>query len=45
MLPSGNHHLEGHSGGYQKGHLWGGINYIDHGTGMHVRGRYGEESL
>jgi hypothetical protein len=29
----------GIQGGYQKGRLWGGINYIDHGTGMHVRGR------
>ncbi len=23
-------------GGYQNGQLWGGLNYIDHGTGMHV---------
>lgn len=29
----------GIQGGYQNGRLWGGINYIDHGTGMHVRGR------
>ncbi|MEO6183029.1 MAG: post-COAP-1 domain-containing protein, partial [Verrucomicrobiota bacterium] len=24
-------------GGIQNGRLWGGLNYIDHGTGMHVR--------
>jgi hypothetical protein len=29
----------GIQGGYQNGRLWGGINYIDHGTGMHVKGR------
>lgn len=29
----------GIQGGYHRGRLWGGINYIDHGTGMHVRGR------
>jgi len=29
----------GIQGGIQNGSFWGGINYIDHGTGMHVRGR------
>lgn len=26
-------------GGYQNGTLWGGLNYIDHGTKMHVKSR------
>lgn len=29
----------GVQGGFQNGKLWGGISYIDHGTGMHVKGR------
>jgi hypothetical protein len=29
----------GIQGGIQNGGLWGGVNFIDHGTGMHVRGR------
>jgi len=36
---NGNKANFGIQGGYQNGRLWGGINYIDHGTGMHVRGR------
>jgi hypothetical protein len=29
----------GIQGGIHNGRFWGGINYIDHGTGLHVRGR------
>jgi hypothetical protein len=29
----------GIQGGMQNGRLWGGVNYKDHGTGMHVHGR------
>jgi hypothetical protein len=36
---NGNKANFGIQGGIQNGRLWGGINYIDHGTGMHVRGR------
>jgi hypothetical protein len=36
---NGNKANFGIQGGIQNGSLWGGINYKDHGTGMHVRGR------
>jgi hypothetical protein len=39
ILKDGNKANFGIQGGYQNGRLWGGINFKDHGTGMHVRGR------
>jgi len=35
--PSGDHGNFGVGGGIQNGRLWGHLNYIDHGTGMHVK--------
>lgn len=35
--PSGAHGSFGVSGGIRRGEYWGHLNYIDHGTGMHVR--------
>jgi hypothetical protein len=35
--PSGAHGSFGVSGGIRRGEFWGHVNYIDHGTGMHVR--------
>lgn len=34
--PSGDHGSFGVSGGIRRGEFWGHLNYIDHGTGMHV---------
>ena len=34
--PSGAHGSFGVSGGIRRGAFWGHLNYIDHGTGMHV---------
>ena len=34
--PSGAHGSFGVSGGIRRGQFWGHLNYIDHGTGMHV---------
>src|SRR5439155_14790202 len=35
--PSGDHGSFGVSGGIRRGEFWGHLNYIDHGSGMHVR--------
>jgi hypothetical protein len=35
--PSGDRGNFGVGGGIQNGRLWGHLNYIDHGTGMHVK--------
>jgi hypothetical protein len=35
--PSGEKANFGVHGGIRNGRLWGGLNYIDHGTGMHVK--------
>jgi hypothetical protein len=35
--PSGAHGNFGVAGGIKNGSFWGHLNYIDHGTGMHVR--------
>ena len=35
--PSGDKGTFGVSGGIRRGEFWGHLNYIDHGTGMHVR--------
>lgn len=37
--PSGKKANFGIQGGIRKGAFWGGLNYIDHGTGMHVKSR------
>jgi hypothetical protein len=34
--PSGDHGSFGVSGGIRRGQFWGHLNYVDHGTGMHV---------
>lgn len=39
LLGDGSKANFGIQGGYQNGRLWGGINFKDHSTGMHVRGR------
>ncbi|PYS29405.1 MAG: hypothetical protein DMG11_09230 [Acidobacteria bacterium] len=36
--PSGAKGNFGVAGGIRKGHLWGHLEYIDHGTGMKVKG-------
>ena len=36
ITPSGDHGSFGVSGGIRRGQFWGHLNYIDHGTGMHV---------
>ena len=37
--PSGEKANFGVQGGFRNGALWGGLNYIDHDTGMHVQSR------
>jgi len=39
VFKDGNKCTFGIQGGIQNGRLWGGVNFIDHGTGLHVHGR------